>query len=130
MHVNIRHINTTRGTSSVRERERERLCCLMSTEASRPIRDGDEWEKGERRVKARNRRQLERPRLPCTAARTANYPALCSDPLHHTVAVPTAMQNKDIIRNSAIRKQLKQKRSNSQAQLHLPAVDLFWTTSL
>ena len=23
-----------------------RICCLTSTEASRPIRDGDEWEKG------------------------------------------------------------------------------------
>ena len=26
--------------------ERERNCCLTSTEASRPIRDGDEWERG------------------------------------------------------------------------------------
>ena len=26
--------------------ERERLCCLTSTEARRPVRDGDEWEKG------------------------------------------------------------------------------------
>ena len=26
--------------------ERERVCCLTSTEASRPIRDGDEWEIG------------------------------------------------------------------------------------
>ena len=26
-------------------------CCLTSTEVSRPVRDGDEWEKGDRRVK-------------------------------------------------------------------------------
>ena len=53
-----------------RERERERVCCLTSTEASRPIRDGDEWEMEERRVKPRNRRQPGRPRPPWTAART------------------------------------------------------------
>ena len=35
---------------------RDRLCCLMSTEASRPIRHWDEWEKEDRRVKPRNRR--------------------------------------------------------------------------
>ena len=67
-------------------RERERLCCL-TTEARRPIRDGDEWEKGDRRVKPRNRRQPGRPRLPWTAARTKCYgsvrPALHSD--HHTM---------------------------------------------
>ena len=52
------------------ERERERLFCLTSTEASRPIRDGDEWEKGDRRVKPQNEHQPRRPRLPWTAART------------------------------------------------------------
>ena len=31
-------------------RPRETNCCLMSTEARWPIRDGDEWEKGDRRV--------------------------------------------------------------------------------
>ena len=46
------------------------FCCLMSTEARWPIRDGDKWEKGDRRVKPRNRRQPGRPRLPWTAART------------------------------------------------------------
>ena len=70
------------------ERERERLCCLMSTEARRPIRDGDEWEKGDRRVKPQNRRQPGRPGLLWTAARTTGCwgsvrPALCSD--HRTM---------------------------------------------
>ena len=68
--------------------ERERLRCLMSTEARRPIRDGDEWEKGDRRVKLRNRRQPGRPRLLWTAARTTECyssvrPAFCSD--HRTM---------------------------------------------
>ena len=40
----------------VLKRERERHFCLKSTEASMPVRDGDEWENGERRVKPRNRR--------------------------------------------------------------------------
>ena len=33
---------------------------------------------------------------------------------------------KDNVRSSAIGKQLKQKKSNSQAQHHLPGLDLFW----
>ena len=46
------------------------FCCLTSTEARRPIRLGDKWEKGDRRVKPRNiRRPPRRPRLPWTAAR-------------------------------------------------------------
>ena len=47
---------------------RARACVCM--EARRPIRDGDEWEKKDRRVKPRNRRQPGRPRLLWTAART------------------------------------------------------------
>ena len=34
--------------------------------------------------------------------------------------------HKDNARFSAVGKQLKQKKSNSQARLHLPALDLFW----
>ena len=51
-------------------------------------------------------------------------PALRSD---HRTTVPTAMHNshKDNVRSSAVGKQLKQKKSSSQAQLHLPALDLF-----
>ena len=38
------------------------------------------------------------------------------------------MQNshKDNVRSSAVGKQLKQKKSNPLAQLHLPALGLFW----
>ena len=47
---------------------------------------------------------------------------------YHAIAVPTAMQNshKDNVRSSAAGKHLKQKKSNLQAQLHLPPLDLFW----
>ena len=51
---------------------REKNYCLKSTEASRPNKDGDERENGERRVKPRNWRQPGRPRLPWTAARTTD----------------------------------------------------------
>ena len=51
---------------------------------------------------------------------------IAQQPPHHAIAVSTAMQNKHNVRSSAAGKQLKQKKSNSQAQLHLPALDLFW----
>ena len=53
-------------------------------------------------------------------------------PPHHAIAVPTAMQNshKDNVRSSAAGKQLKQRKSNSPAQHHLPALDLFWAKLL
>ena len=51
-------------------------------------------------------------------------------PQHHAIAVPTAMQNshKDNVRSSAVGKQLEQKKSNSLARHHLPALDLFWAS--
>ena len=51
-------------------------------------------------------------------------------PPHHAVAVPTAMQSsyKDNARSSAVGNQPKQKKSNSLAQHHLPALDLFWAS--
>ena len=36
--------------------------------------------------------------------------------------------HKDNVRSSAVGKQLKQKKSNSLAQLHLPALGLFWAS--
>ena len=47
---------------------------------------------------------------------------------YHAIAVPTAMQDRHIdkVRSSAVGKQLKQKKSNLQGQLHLPTLDLFW----
>ena len=58
--------------------------------------------------------------------------------VYYAIAVPTAMRNshKDNVRSSTVGKQLKQKKSSLQAQLHLPTPDLLWanlmvqTTSL
>ena len=109
------------------------FCCLTSTEARRPVRDGDEWEKGDRRVKPRNRRQTRKTKAAVDRRQNNRMLRQCPSgiaqrPPHHPTAVPTAMQNshKDNGRSSAVMKQLKQKKSNPQAQLHLPALDLFW----
>ena len=54
-------------------------------------------------------------------------PGIAQQLPYHAIAVLTAMQNshKDNVRSSAVGKQPKRKKSNSQAQLHLPALDLF-----
>ena len=52
---------------------------------------------------------------------------IAQQPPHHVIAVPTAM-HKDNVRSSAVGKQLKQKKSNSLAKHHLPALDLFWAS--
>ena len=97
--------------------------------------DGDEWEKGERSVKPRDRHQPRRPRLPWTAARTTKIMLRQSSVRHcaATTAPPSCCPNcyaehshKDSVNSSAVGKQMKRKKSNSQAQLHLPALDLFW----
>ena len=48
-------------------------------------------------------------------------------PPHHANCY-AEQSHKDNVRSSAVGKQLKQKKSNSQAQLHLPALDLFWAS--
>ena len=129
---------------------------LTSTEASRPVRDGDEWEKGERRVKPRDRRQPGRPRLPWTSARTTKCklwhcqspPGIAQQLPYHAIAVPTAMQNrvtdKDNVRNSAVGETAEAKEvqlsspapplcafdlfwANLWVQHHLPLLDVAWT---
>ena len=56
--------------------------------------------------------------------------SISQQPPHHTVAVPTAMQNSHNDHSSTVGKQLKQKKSSSLslAQHHLPALDLFWAS--
>ena len=114
------------------------LLNVTSTEARRPIRDGHEWDWGDRRVRPRNRRQPGRPRLPWTAARTKDCygsvrPALRSDYTGPRNCCPNCyaeQSHKDSVRSSAVGKQLMQKKSNSLsvAQHHLPALDLFWAS--
>ena len=107
------------------------FCCLTSTEARRPIRTGTSEKRGQksktskqaptRKTKtAVDRRQNNRMLRQCPSG-------IVQRPPHHAIAVPTARQNshKDNARSSTAGKQLKQKKSNSQAQLHLPALDLF-----
>ena len=55
-------------------------------------------------------------------------PGIAQQPLHQAIAVPTATQNRVTKTMSVVPplgKQLKQKKSNSQAQHHLPALDFF-----
>ena len=100
----------------------------------RPIRGGDKWEKGDSRVKPWNRWQPRRPRLLWTATRTTGCygsvrQALHSD--HRTTQLLSQLLCRTVtksVRSSAVGKQLKQKKSNSPAQLHLLALDLFWAS--
>ena len=103
-------------------------------EASRPIRDGDEWEKGEGQKSETSKQAPTRKTKAAVDLRQNNRmlkqcpSGIAHRPPHHAIAVPPAVQNshKDNVRSPAFGKQLKQKKSNSQAQLHLPALDLFW----
>ena len=61
-----------------------------------------------------DRRQNNRMLRQCPAGIAQQVP-------YHAIVVPIAMQNshKDNVRSSAVGKQLKRKKSNSEAQLHL-----------
>ena len=73
-----------------------RFCCLTSTGARRPIRDGDEWERGgqksetakqapTRKTKAAvDRRQNNRMLRQCPSG-------IAQRPPHHAIALPTAI---------------------------------------
>ena len=80
----------------VHHRGRERNCCLTSTEASRPIRDGDEGEMGGQKSEtskqtqtkaAVDRRQNNRMLRQCPPGTAQQLP-------YHAIAVQTAMQNR------------------------------------
>ena len=103
------------------------FCCLTSREARRPVRDGDEWDEkayqGRGRVgkggqKSETSRQSPTRKTKAAVDRRQNNRMLrqCPSgialrPQHHAVAVPTAMQNR--VTQSAVGKQLKQKKPNS-----------------
>ena len=111
----------------------KRICCLKSTEANRPIRGGDEWEiRTEEWIKTS--RQAPTWKTKNAVDRHQNNKMLKAVSVRHCAAT-TAPRNccpnyyseqshKDNVRSSADAKQLKQKKSNSQARLHLPALDL------
>ena len=108
---------------------RESLWCITSMVASRPIRDGNEWGKrGKKSETSKTKAAVDR----CQKNKMLRQrpSGIAQRPPHHAIAVPTAEQShKDNVHSPAIGKQLKQKKSNSLAQLHLPVLDLFWATS-
>ena len=114
---------------------RDRLFCLTSTEASRPIKHRDEWEKGDRRVKPRETGAKPEDHQGCrgpppeqqnVTAVSVRHCAATTAPRNRCPNCCAEQSHKDNVRSSAVGKQMKQKKSNSQAQLHLPALDLFW----
>ena len=114
----------------------ERFYCLTSTEASRPIRDGDEWEKGKEewnlQTCANPKDQGCRgppPEQQNDKAVSVRHCAATTAPRNCCPNCYAEQSHKDNVRSSAVGKQLKQKKSNSVAQHHLPPLDLFWATS-
>ena len=104
------------------------------------IRDGDKGGRGTKEWRLNRRHQPGRPRMPWTAARTTKMLRQC--PLRHCAAtrVPrnyfpnccAEQSHKDNVRSSAVGKQLTQKKSNFQAQLHslfLISSGLTWGSS-
>ena len=97
------------------------------------IRDGD---KGERGRKSEGSIAGAHPEDQEAADRRQNNEMLRQCPLRHCAAtsVPrnhcpnccAEQSHKDSFRTSAVEKQLMRKKSNFRAQLHLPALDLFW----
>ena len=78
-------------------------CCLTSTEARKPVRDGDEWEKGDRRLSETSKQWGANPedqgcrgpppeRQNVKAVSVRHCAGATARP--RPVAVPTAMQNR------------------------------------
>ena len=108
-------------------------CCLTSTEARRPIRD--EWE---RRTEEWNLETGANPEDQGCRGPPPEQQDVTAVSVRHCAAT-TAPRNccpncyaeqshKDNVRSFAVVKQLKQEKSNSVAQHHLPALDLFWAS--
>ena len=81
----------------------------MSTEASRPVRDGDEWEKGGQKSKTSKQVPAWKTRAAADCQQNNNMVRQCPFSIaqrlpHHAIAVPTAMQNshKDNVHSSAV----------------------------
>ena len=94
---------------------------MMSTEASRPIRDGDEWGRGKsedsRQAPTRktnkaavDRRQNNKMLRQCPSG-------IAQRPPHHAIAVPTAMWNSHKDNRRKRRKKRRRKRVHLQDAL-------------
>ena len=114
------------------------FCCLTSTEARRPIRDGDEWEAGIEESNLGTDANPEDqgcrgppPEQQDVKAVSVRHCAVTTAPRNCCPDCYAEQSHKDNVRSSAVGKQLKQQKSNSLslslAQLHLPALDLTHT---
>ena len=125
MQVHTRYANSTRATSSENEWE---SFCLTSTEMRLFIRDGDERVKAWKQVptwktkNAMDHCQNNKNVKAVSAHRCAATSVLCNCCLYCCVE----QSHKDNVHSSAVEKRLMQKKSNFQAQLHLPTFGLFW----
>ena len=113
------------------------FCCLTSTEARRPVRDGDEWERGTEEWNLETGANPEDqgchgppPEQQNVKAVSARHCAATTAPRSCCPNCYAEQSHKNNVRSSAVGKQLKQKKSNSLclAQHHLPALDLFWAS--
>ena len=109
------------------------LCCLTSTEARRPIRDGDDWEKGGQKSETSKQAPTRKTEAAVDHRQNNRMLRQCSSGIAATTAPRSCCPNcyaeqshRDNVRSSAVGKQLKQKKPNSQAQIHLSALDLVW----
>ena len=131
-HLNI-HFSGGGRQSLWGRNERANHFCLTSTEARLLSRDGGGGggeEGGRERVKARSQAPTRKTKMPWTATRTTTK-MLRQCPLRHCAATSVLrsccpnccveQSHKDNVRSSAAEKRLRQKKSNFQAQLHLPA---------
>ena len=108
--------------------------CLKSTETRLFIRDGW-WREGWEREREGSIAGAN-PEDQDAADRRQNNKTLRQWPFRHCTATSvlrsccfnycTEQSHEDNVRSAAFEKQLKPKKSSSQAQLHLPAHDLFW----
>jgi len=112
-------------------------CCLTSTEARWPIRDGDRVGRGRQSEGSTAETVRKRPERPWTAARTLEVLRRCPLSIaqrlvHCITAVSTAVLDR-VTKTMSVALLLTNNLDNSKqrcptcsAQLHLPAHDLFW----
>ena len=95
----------------------ERLCCLTSTKASRPIRDGDEWKRGTEEWNLETGANPENlgcrgppPEQQNVKAVSVRHCAATTAPRNCCPNCYAEQSHKDNVRSSAVGKQLKQKK--------------------
>ena len=116
--------------------QRVSFCCLTSTEASRPITGtGKSGERGTEEWNLQTGANPEDrgcrgppPEQQDVKAASVRHCAATTAPRNCCPNCYAEQSHKDNVRSSAVGKQLKQKKSNSLAEHHLPDLDLFWAS--